>query len=434
MPPVVFIFLLLGLSFNIQPELTGFIVQQPEIAEVVSEADSTVETIQQTAILGQPVKWTKTISLSNFSTAKVRLPIQATNISVNKITSYSETKQGVLQNGTSPSQEEPFVSETGAKFTITGAVTFEEEEIQGGFLVKLFRNLGRLTGGVIGVEPIELQEIEITDNATQYEIEYETPAPYAIEEPLKTGRGKRIKIVGPETIHYENVLAFTNLDENLNIRNPSQIKIRWVEEDSFISPTSVQDKDGNGIYDYIEWIAPSLSTQTFDIIVITKAEHLDSNRNFVSDIYEEVRALDDIWSEPISSGEYVRVTFEIPLDFSRDITIYPRTVSGTPRIEVYEFEGTELIAEFTTINDNEYNKVFLTNLKRSQDTFDLRISGGSLEFDHIVDPKQMFFEDCTDMSLQWSNTGWNSNGECRATNGNPDQTNAENFEEFRVPF
>ena len=152
----VFLFLILIASFYIQPELTGFAVQQPgEIKEVISEAETTVETIQQTEILGQPVKWTKTISLSNSSTTKVRLPIQATNISVSKITSYSdeinqetlpkedsspsldqdenldrsreqrdkeefpesetnesnsETEQEVLQNGTSPSQKEPLVS------------------------------------------------------------------------------------------------------------------------------------------------------------------------------------------------------------------------------------------------------------------------------------------------------------------------------------
>ncbi|MFH1607078.1 MAG: hypothetical protein ABIC91_07045, partial [Nanoarchaeota archaeon] len=53
-------------------------------------------------------------------------------------------------------------------------------------------------------------------------------------------------------------------------------------------------------------------------------EHLDENRIFISDIYEEVKALDGNWSEIINDGEYVRVTFEIPLDNTRDITIYAR--------------------------------------------------------------------------------------------------------------
>ena len=134
--------------------------------------------------------------------------------------------------------------------------------------------------------------------------------------------GKRVKVIGPETIHYQDVLSFTNLDENLNIKNPSRIRIYWIEDDSFISPQKIEDTDNNGIYDYISWIVPHLSNQTFDIIVITQAEHLDENRSFISDIYEEVKELDDFWSETISDGEYVRVVFERNLTKDRDITIY----------------------------------------------------------------------------------------------------------------
>jgi len=110
----VFLFLLFGLSFYIQPVLTGLLVQ--EIPEAVSEADATLTTTQQQAVLGQPVKWIKTVSLSDSSTAKIRLPVEATNISVNKIKSYSEEIEEALQNRTSPSQEEPSSSETKARF------------------------------------------------------------------------------------------------------------------------------------------------------------------------------------------------------------------------------------------------------------------------------------------------------------------------------
>ncbi len=377
---------LLAFSFyQFQPALTGFFVQEPvALPEAISEANAAISTIQHEAILGQPVKWTKTISLDEPATAKIILPAEATNISVNKI-SYSEQEGALPKEDSSPSQEELLPSETGkqeAEFSITGAVISETGE--GGFLTRFFRNIGRLTGGAIGIEPEIATAIKIQDNATNYEITYETPAPYSVEEEI--GRGKRIKIIGPETIHYENVLAFTNLNENLNIKNPSKIKIHWIENDTYISASSVQDTDNNGIYDYVSWIAPTLSEQTFEIIVITKAEHLDNNRRFISDIYEEVRALDDIWSETIPSEDYVRVVFERNLTPDRDITIYPRTILGNPRIEVYEIDETIKIAEFTSLNSNQYNKIFLTNLQGSQDTFDLRVSGGSIEFDHIIDP------------------------------------------------
>jgi len=132
---------------------------------------------------------------------------------------------------------------------------------------------------------------------------------------------------------------------------------------------------------------PQLRNQTYEqIIEISKAEHLDENRTFISNIYEQVKALDDTWSKEIPPSNYVIVTFKQNLTSDKDITLYPRVTSGNPRIEVYEVNGTNLIAEFTSLNSNEYNKVYLTNLVGEQDTFDLRVLEGSIEIDHIIDP------------------------------------------------
>ena len=122
------------------------------------------------------------------------------------------------------------------------------------------------------------------------------------------------------------------------------------------------------------------------VIEIINAWRLDEDREVISNIYPEVSALDDIWSETINDGDYIRVTFERNLTSDRDITIYPRTITGSPRVEIYEVGSNSVIAEFTNINSNEYNKIFLTNLQGTQDVFDLLILEGSLEFDHIVDP------------------------------------------------
>jgi len=146
------------------------------------------------------------------------------------------------------------------------------------------------------------------------------------------------------------------------------------------------DNDGNGLLDYVEWLVPHLSNQSFDIILIVQAEHLDGNRSFISDIFEEVRERDGVWSEEIGEREYVRVVFEVPLYDGRDITIWPRIVSGSPRIEVYERDGNETRAIFETIVNDSYNKVYLSGINGTQDTFDLRVLNGSVEIDHIIDP------------------------------------------------
>ena len=275
---------------NLQDSSTGFI-----ISEVQQDQPDETQ-----IVLGEPVKWKKYLSVDSPDSFNIKIPEEAEKIRVKKL---------------------------------------DTENI----ILSFIENLA-LTGRVIDNENNEI----ILDEFGEYEINYQTPAPYAVEEDLE--KGKRVKIIGPETIHYENVLSFTELDENLNVVDPSSVMIYWLEEDRYVPIETLEDTNSNGIYDYIEWIVPHLSTQTFDIIVITKAEHLDSDRNFISGIYEEVKALDDVWSEEISDGEYVRVTFEQELDSSRDITIYPRIVSGEPRIKVYEVNKTELIAEFTSLN------------------------------------------------------------------------------------
>ncbi|MBI3623061.1 hypothetical protein HY212_03200 [Candidatus Pacearchaeota archaeon] len=301
-----------------------------ETAENMTQ-DFNITTIQLPGKIGESVKWKQTITPKKTGKTKISIPKDAQKIKLKEI------KADVSEKEMSPSQSGPSVL-----------------------------------------------EISIGDSSSIYELEYETPAPSVLEETIS--RGKRIKISSPDGIHYTNVLAFTNLPESLKLKDPSRIKIHWIEQNTYLSPSSVQDKDSNGIYDYIEWLVPSLSNQTFEIIVITKAEHLDKDKNFLSDIYEEVKKLDGIWSETIPNQDYVRVTFEKNLTSSNDITIYPRKISGSPKIEVYEKDSSTKIAEFTNIQDNQYNKVLLTSLQNSQETFDLKVVGGSVEIDHIVDP------------------------------------------------
>jgi len=103
------------------------------------------------------------------------------------------------------------------------------------------------------------------------------------------------------------------------------------------------DLDGDGFVDYVEWIVPHLSNQTYEIIYISGAEHLDSNRTFVEDIYDDVSVKDGVYAA-IPDGDYVRVMFERELDSSKDITIYAREkcnesilINGTEvPCEIYE--------------------------------------------------------------------------------------------------
>ena len=262
--------------------------------------------------MGQPVKWKKTLKLDaekneTLNNLEITLPKTAGNVSVAKIfanESVEELKVNV--------KNEKIISETEPIISITGqSVKNQDKNNIFNRIFKFFRSFFSLVGRVIDIGEnenavlVSIQE-ELEDN-DEIEIEYYTEAPYS-EEITFSEAHKEINVVGSEEIHYENILAFSNLSKEV-----SEEKIRLYRTSDGIKEQTgfiAYDNNNNELIDYIEWIVPSLSNQTYEIILITKAQHLDSNRNFISDIYEEVKALDNNWSEQINDSEYVRVTFE----------------------------------------------------------------------------------------------------------------------------
>lgn len=320
---------------------------------------------------------------------------------------------------------------------VSAEIDLKEKSIFSDFFKKVF---SFMTGRVIDVEEtketkevfIELNTLSGYENlsrgATEFEIEYETPAPYAIEQNILNG--KRITIASE--VYYENILAYTLVEDSVSI-DSSDLKLYWyasyedalaynsvlvqniIEEPIIVNesveqnttsgesdeiyssiltgnvienetqteiisprddtseginsgepnetieqeivnesinetlteinetnisivenysgkikiqvPYTAYDLNSDGYVDYVEWMVPHLSNQTYELIIeITKAEHLDENRSFISDIYDYVKAQDGNWSEVINDSEYVRVTFEQELDNTRDITVYARSV------------------------------------------------------------------------------------------------------------
>ncbi len=303
------------------------------------------ETTQEQAIIGQPVRWNKKITIENPDAKEIRisLPKEAENIGAEKVSS----ERGKIRLET----------------------IVDSEDISGDE-VKI-------------VEKEDVKEVLINATSKEYEISYETPAPESFEESVSKV-DKIVLINASDEFGYTNILAYSKLP--YEISNEEVYLYHILGNDKENVEFTLQDTDENGLYDQISWIVSHLSNQTYEIIIITKAEHLDENYTFVSDIYNEVRAFDSVWSEEIPSEHYVRVTFQKNLTSLNDITIFSRKISGNPRIEVYEKDGKDIIAEFKDIKDNEYNKVLLTNLKVEQDTFDLKVLDGGVEFDHIVDP------------------------------------------------
>lgn len=343
-------------AVNAQEEINNL---SKQIKEDLFEKSLEEESNKELEILGEirvgeKVKWRKNVNFENFSQLKIQVPSYAENFNV---------KEGGKEKSFSINQ--PFL------------------------------------GKALGVLSIEFdKEIVIENVSNGVEIYYETEPPKKQEEIINNFE-KEVKVFAPDKLGYKNVLASTEINEFVRMGNNNGVRIYWKEEGIYLDSV-LRDLNNNGYADVVEWVVPHLSEQNFEIIIVNKAEHLAEDKSFINDVYPEISFLDDNWSETINSNEYVRVTFEKNLTSKNDITIFPRIVFGEPVIEVYEKDSLELIAKFENIKNNEYNTVLLTELNGSQDTFDLKILGGSIEFDHIIDPTSSYtFSDSNLNKAYW---------------------------------
>jgi len=240
-------------------------------------------------------------------------------------------------------------------------------------------------------------------------VTYETPAPTIKEQ--ETDTGKLVTVSAPASAQgsgvampagsndtfssatsdvaptLTNVLAHTNIPEIYKVGQEDKIKLKWKTNGDQLMEFHAYDLNNNGKLDYVEWTVPHLSDQVFEIIFISKAWLLDSSKEITEDIYDQVKTQDNTYAT-VPGNNYVRVTFQATLTNNNDITIYAKpTESGTPiTIEVYATDTNQLVTTFDPITSEGTYKVLLTTLQTPTDVFDLRITGGSLDIDYIVDP------------------------------------------------
>ncbi len=240
-----------------------------------------------------------------------------------------------------------------------------------------------------------------TPNPDDYiAVEYETPAPTISEQ--DTSDGKLVTVSTPAGAEDQanpvtNVLAFTTIPEIYKVGQENKIQIKWKNNGDQPVTFTAYDLNKNGKLDYLEWTVPHLSEQIFQIIFISKAFQLDQNKEIIADIFDIVKEKDNNYAT-VSQNNYVRVTFEKELTNINDITIYakPTNPDQSATVEVYEKDGTTLIATFPEITTDEKYKIILNNLTTPTDTFDLKIVSSStnnslltthsIDIDYIVDP------------------------------------------------
>ncbi|MFH0831347.1 MAG: Ig-like domain-containing protein [archaeon] len=241
------------------------VTQSNDIIVEVKFLNITDTVTQQRAVIGKPVKWSRKIVLAEPSSVTVTVPIDAVNLSVEEVT--KENQKNV----------------EASIFTLTGAAVKIAEseksiwEYLSDFFRGIFSRIG-ITGYAVADDSAILEDevqklkdagfkemqINLEGNATEYNITYETPAPAAEEFDLGNGR-KQIIVSGPETVHYTDILAFTELPEIVPVGKENAINLYNIKNDSRENVNfTAYDSDTDGMIDMIEWNVPHLSNETYE--------------------------------------------------------------------------------------------------------------------------------------------------------------------------
>jgi hypothetical protein len=101
-------------------------------------------------------------------------------------------------------------------------------------------------------------------------VEFETPTPVIAEAVTDTGKIVTISATDTLDVPITNVLAFTNIPEIYKVGQEDKIKIKWTNNGDQNVVFKAYDLNNNGKLDYVEWTVSHLSTQTFEIIFISK--------------------------------------------------------------------------------------------------------------------------------------------------------------------
>jgi len=391
---------------------------------------------QAPAVVGQPIKWTKTVKISDLNNSQhiLQIPKIASNV---KISTSTEALLSSVKPTNINRQKLSDLSVVSSKSFSSNRLA---KSIKPGFFSKIIQAMSKMTSGLFadvldsvgidGSSTPEMVPLDLTASTTEISdvvstttnnlststesrvsdsdtvsVTYETPAPVIAE--ATTDTGKVVTVSAEETdTQIKNVLAYTNIPKIYKVGQESKIKIKWVNNDGQAMPFKAYDLNGDGYLDYLEWTVPHLSTQTFDIIFISKAFQLDSEQNIVADVYDQVQKQDNIYAT-IPSDNYIRTTFYQTLDSTKDITVYAKptdsnTSAGIEVFPVYtdadgnQTEGPQLNlvsdginTDFSNIDHSGKYRILLSNLQTPTDMFDLKVVG-NIDFNYIVDPGDIY--------------------------------------------
>ncbi|MEX0854558.1 MAG: LamG-like jellyroll fold domain-containing protein, partial [Nitrosopumilaceae archaeon] len=221
------------------------------------ELQNTTSTLSHNEIvIGTPVNWIQTIVLNetNENSIQVELPADAENIQAEMLASNDQSLE-IPQ----------------ANLEVTNS---------------LLGPIDLIPLDIVTMEKIDdvLQDNEdtkylmINESSSEYTLEFETPAPYTIEEDNSDEDmfNKTVTVTHDSALHYTDVQSYSEIPEDL-VTEDSEFNLYWningtITNVTFDPRFQVEyiDTDDNGIADHIQWNVPQLSQQIFQIIASKK--------------------------------------------------------------------------------------------------------------------------------------------------------------------
>ncbi len=184
---------------------------------------------------------------------------------------------------------------------------------------------------------------------------------------------------------------FTNATVNVVAKGTNLYKCKsWNFDNQSCSGTWVLFKTGLVPGQKYEFELSHDDPAFAEIIVAIDAQHLDENYTFISDIYPEIEAIDNNWSEPIYENQYVRVTYAENLTSSNFIDYVARS-NTSAYFDVY-IAGTDQKVGTSDIVSGSQQYINMSGLNQPEDTFDFKIQDPNesdanpfIQFDYIHD-------------------------------------------------
>jgi len=206
-------------------------------------------------IIGESVHWIQTIeSEEDILNIQVEIPADAENIKV-KILEHNEESLEL-------SQEKMDIIESTSKLESDKVERILLESVSMDKIDQVFQ------------EDKDTKLVVINENATEYSLEFETPAPYTTEEDYSNEDmfNKTVTVAHDSALHYTDVRSYSDLPENL-VHDGIEFSLFWNINGTKTNVTNdpkfqveFVDTNNNGIYDRMFWVVPQLSEQVFEII------------------------------------------------------------------------------------------------------------------------------------------------------------------------